>query len=95
MSDGQEKMARIDLDELRDPEGVFLADSLRVGKRVEECLTTAGVEYAVDVVPIGRSLLFGSIRMGAVFYVAESQAVYCRQQLTAAGLGSGVVDGQP
>jgi len=87
-------MARIDLDDLRNPEGVFLADSLRVAKRVEEWLTTAGVEYAVDVVPIGRSLLFGTLRMGAAFYVAESHASYCRQQLTAVGLGSGVVGGQ-
>ena len=88
-------MARIDLDDLRDPERVFLTGSLRLAKRVEEWLTTAGVEYAVDVEPIGRSLLFGSIRMGAAFYVAETHADYCRQQLTAAGFGSGVVDEQP
>ena len=54
---------------------------------------TAGVDYSVEVELIGRSLLFGSVRMGAAFYVTSSQAAYCRQQLSAAGFDKGVVAG--
>jgi hypothetical protein len=50
------------------------------------------VEYAVGVEEIGRTLLFRSVRMGATFYVASSMAASCREQLTAAGLGTGVVE---
>jgi hypothetical protein len=32
--------------------------------------------------------------MGAAFYVTSGQAAYCRQELTVAGLGRGVVDEQ-
>ena len=87
-------MARIEPEHMRDPERIFIARTLRLALRVEEWLTTAGVDYAVHTESVGRSLLFGSERMGAVFYVTSGQALYCRQQLTAAGLGSGVVDSQ-
>ena len=85
-------MAPVEPEELRDPERVFIARSLRLSLRVEEWLTTAGVDYAVQVESVGRSLLFRSERMGAVFYVNAGQAEYCRQQLSAAGFASGVVD---
>lgn len=87
-------MARVESDDLHDPEPVFIAGSLRAARNVEEWLTTAGVDYSVEVEPIGRSLLFGSVRMGAAFYVAASQAAYCRQQLTAAGFAQGVIEGR-
>ena len=87
-------MTRSESEDLRDPECVFIAGTLRAARRVEEWLMMAGVEYAVEVEPIGRSMLFGSTRMGAAFYVASAQAAYCRQQLTAAGFGRGVVDRQ-
>jgi hypothetical protein len=87
-------MARIEPEELRDPERIYIASTLRVAQRVEEWLTTAGVDYAVQVEPFARSLLFSSLRMGAAFYVAAGQAAYCREQLTAAGLGGGVVEAQ-
>ena len=87
-------MARIEPDDLPDAERIFMAGSLRVAQRVEEWLTTAGVNYVVQVEPLGRSLFFGSIRMGAAFYVTAGQAAYCRQQLTAAGFGGGVVETQ-
>ena len=60
--------------------------------RVEAWLTTAGVDYTVQVESIGRSLLFRTERMGAVFYVNGGQAAYCREQLSAAGFGDGVVE---
>jgi hypothetical protein len=84
-------MARIEPEDLRDPEQIFIAGSLRIARRAEEWLTTAGVDYAVQVEEFGRSLLFGTVRMGAAFYVNATQAEHCRQQLTAAGLGAGVV----
>ena len=85
-------MAPVELDELRDPARILIARSLRVSLRVEEWLTTAGIDYAVQVEPVGRSLLFGTDRMGAVFYVNAGQAVYCREQLTTAGFGRDVAE---
>lgn len=87
-------MARIEAEDLDDPQRIYIAGSLRVALRVEEQLTTAGVDYAVQVEPYGRSLLFNRLRMGAAFYVASGQAAYCREQLVAAGLGGGVVQAQ-
>lgn len=87
-------MARTEPDDLPVPERIFIAGSLRVAHRVEEWLTTAGVDYVVQVEPLGRSLLFGNVRMGAAFYVTSGQAAFCRQQLTAAGFGGGVVEAQ-
>jgi hypothetical protein len=87
-------MARIEPDDLPDAERVFLAGSLRVAQRVEEWLTTAGMDYVVQVEPLGRSLFLGSVRMGAAFYVNADQAAYCRQHLIVAGFGGGVVGTQ-
>jgi len=87
-------MARIEPEELRHPELIFISGTLRMAKRVEEWLTTAGVDYAVQVEPIGRSILFRTLRMGAAFYVTSAQAAYCRHELTVAGLGRGVVEEQ-
>ena len=87
-------MARIDPEELRDPERIFVAGSLRAARRVEEWLTMAGVDYAVQVEPFGRTVLFRTIRNGAAFYVSSSQAKYCREQLAITGLKDGVVDDQ-
>ena len=84
-------MPRLELEELADPEQIFIAGSLRLALRDEECLTTAVIDYIVKVEPFVRILLFGSERMGAVFYVTATQADHCRQQLTAAGLGDGVL----
>jgi hypothetical protein len=85
-------MAQIAFEELPDPEPVFIASTLRLARRAEECLAGEDVEYAVKVEPIGRSFLFGTVRMGAAFYVTTPQAEHCRERLTAAGLGKGVVD---
>lgn len=86
-------MARIEAGDLREPEPIFIAGSLRAARRAEEWLTTAGIEYSVEIEPIGRSFLFGSVRMGAAFYVTSSQAAYCRQQLAAAGFDRGIIEG--
>jgi hypothetical protein len=87
-------MAPVDQDELRDAERIVVAKGLRVALRVEKWLTGAGVDYAVQVESIGKSLLFRTERMGAVFYVNAGQAAYCREQLSAAGFGHGVVESE-
>ena len=87
-------MARVEPEQLRDPELIFIARSLRLALRAEEWLNTAGIDYAVQIESVGRSLLFRTERMGAVIYVTAGQAAYCREQLTAAGLGSGVVESE-
>ena len=87
-------MARIERENLPEAERIFIAASLRVARRVEEWLTAAGVDYVVQVEPIGRSVLFHAVRNGAAFYVTSAHAAYWREQLTAAGL-SGVVVEEP
>lgn len=87
-------MARIEGEALGDPERIYIASSLRVALEIEEWLTAAGVDYAVQVEPYGRSLLFNSLKMGAAFYVTSGQAAYCRERLIAAGFGGGVVEAQ-
>jgi len=85
-------MSRIEAEQLRDPEVIFIGRSLRLAIGAEEWLNAANIDYAVQTESIGRSLLFRTERMGAVFYVNAGQAVYCREQLAAAGLGAGVVE---
>lgn len=85
-------MGRIEPEACRDPERVFIAASLREARRVEELLTTRGVDYAVHVEPFAVTFLFRSTRHGAAFYVTSGQAAYCRSMLAAAGLSKGVVD---
>ena len=51
---------------------------------MEELLTGNGVDYVVQVEPYRASILFGP-RNGAAFYVADSQAEFCREQLVGAG----------
>jgi hypothetical protein len=87
-------MARIETEALDDPERIYIAGTLRMALRIEDWLTMAGVDYAVQVEPYGRSLLFGTLRMGAAFYVGSGQATYCREQLITAGFGGGVVEAQ-
>jgi len=87
-------MAHIEPEALDDPERVYIASTLQMALRIEEWLTMAGVDYAVQVEPYGRSLLFGTLRMGAAFYVRSGQAAYCRERLMAAGFEGGVVEAQ-
>lgn len=86
-------MARIEPDSLADPERVYIAATLRDALLVEEFLTTAGVDYAVQVEQFTTSLFFGA-RHGAAFYVASSQAAYCRSHLISHGFDRGVVTEQ-
>jgi hypothetical protein len=81
-----------DSEDLHNREPVFIAAKLRHARRAERVLEDAGVEYEVRVEPYGRSLLFGTVRYGAMFYVDAVRAEYSRDLLTRAGLGKGVVE---
>lgn len=88
-------MARVEPDALRDPEDIYLADSLSAARDVEAVLTGHGVDYAVQVEALGRTTLFGSLRHGAAFYVSSGQAAYCRSLLADAGLTRGLIEDRP
>jgi hypothetical protein len=85
-------MARIDPDAAPAEKltRVFFALTLAVAKSAEEVLTLKGIDYAVTVDDLGRTLL-GSPRNVAIFEVPESQATYCAEILTRAGFGKGVL----
>jgi hypothetical protein len=84
-------VAHVDPEDLPDLERIFIARTIRQARKAEELLTATGVDYVVQVEPYGRSLLFGTIRHGAAFYVAAAQAPHCRERLIGAGFGKGVV----
>jgi hypothetical protein len=85
-------MARIEPDQLQDPEPIFLASSLRTARKVEALLDSRGVDYVVQVEELGRTTLFGTMRHAAGFYVTEGQASHCRALLADAGLSHGIVE---
>ena len=69
---------------------VFVALTLADARSAEEELTLKGIDYAVTVEDLARTL-FGSPRNVAVFEVPETQATRCAEILTKAGFGAGVV----
>jgi len=79
-------MPCVEPDDLHEPEHVCTASSIREARRIEALLTGRGVDYVVQVEEIGRSILFGTPRHGAAFYVAATQADYCRSVLAEEGL---------
>ena len=88
-------MARVEPEALahRPLSQIFIAAGLAEAQRVEELLTVNGVDYVVKVEPFVAGILSAfRPRHGAVFYVTADQAQFCRTQLTAAGLGRGVVE---
>jgi hypothetical protein len=85
-------MARIEPEQLRDPEPIYLASSLRIARRVEALLDAHGVDYVVQVEELGRTTLFGTMRHAAGFYVSAGQAPHCRALLADAGLVDGIVE---
>ena len=85
-------MARIEPDQLQEPEQIFLASSLGTARKVEALLDSCGVNYAVQVEELGRTTLFGTMRHAAGFYVPAGQAAGCRTVLADAGLSQGIVE---
>ena len=88
-------MADVETEDLQDRERIFIARTVRQARKVEALLTEAGVDYDVQVEPYGRSLLFGTIRHGAAFYVAGAHAADCRERLLRAGFEKGVIESAP
>jgi hypothetical protein len=89
------RVAQVEPEELHGLERIFLAPTLRAARKAEAMLTEAGIDYVVQVEPFGRSFLFGTIRHGAVFYVAAARAAHGRQRLINAGLRNGVIESDP
>lgn len=85
-------MARIEPEALQDPVNIYLAASLGVARAVEALLTAHGVDFAVEVEPLGRTTLFGSLRHGAAFYVSSGQAADCRSLLRDTDMWKGIVE---
>lgn len=85
-------MARVELEAFdgRTLARVFIALKLAEARLAEETLAGHGVDFVVLVEPAGRSL-FGSVRQGAVFCVADEQSETCAELLTQVGLAIGVV----
>jgi len=69
---------------------VYIAVKIAEAREVEATLTLHGVDYTVLVEPAGRTL-FGSVRHGAVFCVAEEHRILSAELLTRAGFDVGVV----
>lgn len=69
---------------------VYIAMKMAEARLVEDVLQTHPFDYTVLVEPAGRTL-FGSVRHGAVFCVAEEHRTLCAELLTRAGFDVGVV----
>ena len=66
---------------------VFIARTLKNALRVEEVLTAAGVDYAVETDHYSAGFIFRRQRVGAFFYVAAeddqgARAVLIQQKFT-------------
>lgn len=60
---------------------VYIAKRLKDAKRLEEILTTAGLDYLVETDTYRGGFLFVSERVGAFFYVDEADASAARRLL--------------
>ena len=85
-------MARLEPEDLNDPVKIYAASTLGLARAVEALLDTSGVDYAVEVEPLGRTTLFGSHRYAAVFYVTGEQAPPSRTLLKQGDLARGIVE---
>ena len=64
---------------------VFIAKKLREALRLEELLTTAGLDYAVETDTFMGGLLFRTERVGAFFYVLPEAAGAARDVIVRNG----------
>jgi hypothetical protein len=74
-----------------EPELVFIAKRLRDALSLEELLTGAGIDYAVETDEYHSGMIFRSTRMGAFFYVRPET----REQAAAVMLENGYVPVAP
>ena len=74
-------------------EAVFIAANVAEAEAVEELLEREGIEFDLTPEPFLRGgALTTTCFTGLLFEVLAGQAPYCRQLLTKAGFGRGVVD---
>lgn len=64
---------------------LFIAKKLREALKLEEKLTAAGVDYAVEVDEYRGGIIFPSTRKGAFFYVLPGDLDRARQVMAEAG----------
>jgi len=64
---------------------LFIAKRLRDALRIEQALTEAGVDYLVETDTYSGGVIFRGERVGAFFYVRESDAEAARLVLGRSG----------
>lgn len=64
---------------------LFIAKKLREALKLEEKLTAAGVDYAVEVDEYRGGIIFPTTRQGAFFYVLPADLERARQVMAEAG----------
>ncbi len=69
----------------REVELVYIAKRLGEALKLEEALTAAGVDYAVETDQYFGGFIFQRVRIGAFFYVEKDGAEPARQVLVAHG----------
>ena len=69
----------------RELELVYIAKKLSEAQALEELLTSAGVDYAVEADQYFGGFIFQQVRMGAFFYVLPEGAASARQLMEANG----------
>jgi len=60
---------------------IFIAKKLKEALNLEEILTAAGIDYAVETDTYRGGLIFASERIGAFFYVTPEQLEEAREVL--------------
>ncbi len=88
-------MARVTEDEFagKDIAPVYLAETLKEAKTVEEILNGNGIDYLVEIEQYAKmSILTSPVGTGVAFYVLAGQAAFCRSLLESKGASAGIVD---
>jgi len=62
---------------------IFIAKKLKEALKIEDLLTEAGIDYAVEPDTYRGGLIFASERIGAFFYVQPSASEQAKQVLSA------------
>jgi len=60
---------------------IFIAKKLKEALNLEEILTAAGIDYAVETDTYRGGIIFASERIGAFFYVTPEQLEEAREVL--------------
>lgn len=61
---------------------VYIATRLKEAQRLEDLLTTAGLDYLVETDTYRGGFIFVSERVGAFFYVQPAAEARCRELIT-------------